>query len=262
MSAKQDLFSIGEFSKVTGVSIHSLRYYDEIGALKPEYVDPVSNYRYYSFDQLRLIPGINICIDAGIKLSEFERFITEDSIDYGKLINDSKTAIEKRIEEYRIQENELDKMENILSILDHSSETASEPVYLYGQDVWVMPFENDSLEDNEAETLVRLSSHAKKHGCQISPLCFGLIHLNTGSHDQIFAFARISHIFDPVKAESFVIHIPSGNYRISRSNTCSLRHTDLMPGQQETELPDFIISFIMMGKDLHGSLYFSVIKSN
>ena len=56
---KAELFSIGEFSAMTGVGIHSLRYYDEIGALKPEYVDPVSNYRYYGLRQLSLIPAIN-----------------------------------------------------------------------------------------------------------------------------------------------------------------------------------------------------------
>ena len=52
---KAELFTIGEFSAMTGVGIHSLRYYDEIGALKPEYVDPVSNYRYYGLRQLSLM---------------------------------------------------------------------------------------------------------------------------------------------------------------------------------------------------------------
>ena len=39
------MFKIGEFSKLTQVSIRMLRYYDEMGLLKPSQVDPWTNYR-------------------------------------------------------------------------------------------------------------------------------------------------------------------------------------------------------------------------
>ena len=51
-------FSIGEVSKITGLSIDRLRNYDKIGLLKPSYIDPNSGYRYYSenkFRKLRII---------------------------------------------------------------------------------------------------------------------------------------------------------------------------------------------------------------
>ena len=41
-------YKIGDFSRLTNISIRTLRYYDEIGILKPEYVDPYSGYRYYT----------------------------------------------------------------------------------------------------------------------------------------------------------------------------------------------------------------------
>ena len=46
------MLSIGEFSKICGVSQKTLRYYDEIGLIKPHEINPNSNYRYYSIDQL------------------------------------------------------------------------------------------------------------------------------------------------------------------------------------------------------------------
>ena len=46
------MLSIGEFSKICGVSQKTLRYYDEIGLIKPHEINPKSNYRYYSIDQL------------------------------------------------------------------------------------------------------------------------------------------------------------------------------------------------------------------
>jgi len=45
------MFKIGEFSKLTQVSIRMLRYYDETGLLKPAQIDQFTGYRSYSVDQ-------------------------------------------------------------------------------------------------------------------------------------------------------------------------------------------------------------------
>ena len=42
------LFTIGEMSKLFGINIRTLRYYDSIGLLRTEYTDPDTGYRYYS----------------------------------------------------------------------------------------------------------------------------------------------------------------------------------------------------------------------
>jgi DNA-binding transcriptional MerR regulator len=39
------MFSIGEFARLGGVSIRTLRHYDEIGLLAPATVDPLTGYR-------------------------------------------------------------------------------------------------------------------------------------------------------------------------------------------------------------------------
>lgn len=55
------LFTIREMSKLFGINMRTLRYYDSIGILKPEYTDRQTGYRYYSakqFEQLNNIPGI------------------------------------------------------------------------------------------------------------------------------------------------------------------------------------------------------------
>ena len=38
---------IKEFAKLTGVSVRTLHYYDEIGLLKPTLVDAQNGYRFY-----------------------------------------------------------------------------------------------------------------------------------------------------------------------------------------------------------------------
>lgn len=49
------MFKIGDFSKLSRVSVKTLRYYDEIGLLKPVGVDRFTRYRYYSAEQLPLL---------------------------------------------------------------------------------------------------------------------------------------------------------------------------------------------------------------
>ncbi len=48
----EGLFTIGEFSRMTGLSVKALRFYDEHGILEPERVDPVTSYRYYGPGQV------------------------------------------------------------------------------------------------------------------------------------------------------------------------------------------------------------------
>ena len=46
------MLKIGDFSKLSQVSIKALRLYDEMGLLKPISVDRSSGYRFYSASQL------------------------------------------------------------------------------------------------------------------------------------------------------------------------------------------------------------------
>lgn len=47
------MLSIGEFSKICGVSAKTLRYYDEIGLIHPDEINYDNGYRYYSIGQLK-----------------------------------------------------------------------------------------------------------------------------------------------------------------------------------------------------------------
>ena len=63
------MLKIGDFSKLSRVSIRMLRHYDEIGLLKPVWIDPESGYRYYSAEQLPVAGRINALKDMGFGLA-------------------------------------------------------------------------------------------------------------------------------------------------------------------------------------------------
>lgn len=63
------MLRIGEFSKLSRVSVRMLRHYDEIGLLQPAAIDPTTGYRYYSEDQLPVMGRITALKDLGFGLA-------------------------------------------------------------------------------------------------------------------------------------------------------------------------------------------------
>ena len=63
------MIKIGDFSKLSRVSIRMLRHYDELGLLKPEAVDDFTGYRYYAPAQLQTANRITVLKDMGFSLA-------------------------------------------------------------------------------------------------------------------------------------------------------------------------------------------------
>ncbi len=51
--ARSELIAIGRFADLSGLSVHALRHYDDVGLLVPADVDPATGYRRYQRSQLR-----------------------------------------------------------------------------------------------------------------------------------------------------------------------------------------------------------------
>src|SRR5580658_7391272 len=69
------MFSIGEFARLGGVSVRTLRHYDEIGLLCPAKVDPDTGYRGYSAPQLRQLNRIMALKELGLSLTQARRLL-------------------------------------------------------------------------------------------------------------------------------------------------------------------------------------------
>lgn len=69
------MLKIGEFSKLSRVSVRMLRHYDEIGLLKPAETDRFTDYRYYREDQLPTVCRITALKDMGFSLADIVRIL-------------------------------------------------------------------------------------------------------------------------------------------------------------------------------------------
>lgn len=95
------MFKIGDFSRLSQVSIKALRYYDEIGLLQPARIDEFTNYRYYSAEQLPRLNRILALKDLGLSLEQISDLlhagVTPEQM--GDLLRQKHAEIERQVKE-------------------------------------------------------------------------------------------------------------------------------------------------------------------
>jgi DNA-binding transcriptional MerR regulator len=78
---RPDLFSIGRFARLTGLSIGALRHYDELDLLRPVEVDRFTGYRSYGADQVEIGRAIARLRDLEVPLEEIRAVVGTDDPD-------------------------------------------------------------------------------------------------------------------------------------------------------------------------------------
>ena len=72
------MIRIGQFSRISQVSIKTLRFYDEQGLLPPAQVDDFTGYRYYTFEQLPRLYRILALKEMGFSLQQIGHLLNDE----------------------------------------------------------------------------------------------------------------------------------------------------------------------------------------
>lgn len=80
MKPKDNLLSIKDIGKLRGVTSQTLRFYDQIGIFKPDYVDPETGYRYYDPEQYEKLGTILELRQLNFSLDEIKEFFTDRNL--------------------------------------------------------------------------------------------------------------------------------------------------------------------------------------
>lgn len=125
---KSSLFSIGDISKIFHLSPGSLRHYENLGILIPEYVDPQTNYRYYSARQFEILNTVRYLRALDMPLPQIADFFKNRDIDVieNKLLMQKQKVIEKKKE----LENVEKKIDNRLRQIDDARNSELEAIKL------------------------------------------------------------------------------------------------------------------------------------
>ena len=84
--AERELFQIGEVAKMYHLSVGTLRHYEQVGLLKPEYTDPATGYRYYSVRQFEQLTNIRYLRALGLPLDEIAATLHDSELDCIRLV--------------------------------------------------------------------------------------------------------------------------------------------------------------------------------
>ncbi|MGN0395974.1 MAG: MerR family transcriptional regulator [Coprococcus sp.] len=119
------MLSIGEFSNICKVSTKTLRYYAEIGLLKPSEVNPENGYRYYAIEQLEKMLFINRLKAYSFSLDEIKVILQSEEMQDDNLylaFTHKKEEIEKQVHKYS---QILTQLENDISTIEQGKSIMS-----------------------------------------------------------------------------------------------------------------------------------------
>ncbi len=102
---ESNLLSIGDAARLFHISVSSLRHYEHIGLVTPEYTDPDSGYRYYGAGQFELLNTIRYLRALDMPLSEIADFLQNRDINLieEKLRRQKEIVVSKQEELRRIE---------------------------------------------------------------------------------------------------------------------------------------------------------------
>jgi len=115
----EPMYKIGEFSKLSFVTVQALRHYDEIGLLKPAKVERFTGYRYYLAEQLLRIQYIVALKNLGLSLEDISMLVndTMDFEDIRKLFILQRSELQKRV---KAEQQRLTQIERILQQIENN----------------------------------------------------------------------------------------------------------------------------------------------
>ena len=94
MARTQELFSIGDVAQLFHLSVSSLRHYETIGLLTPEYTDPATGYRYYGPRQFEVLNTIRYLRALDMPLGQIRAFLRNRDVGrIEQLLREQKAAV-------------------------------------------------------------------------------------------------------------------------------------------------------------------------
>lgn len=156
------MYSISQFSKLTRLSPRMLRHYDKIGLLKPQTIDSMNNYRYYSDSQVSIAIEIIKLKKYDFSLEEVKDILTNDDMFFRKMVKEKINSINESL---RVKTDILEEMEMLLQEGIESIKDMNTYSILYGtaQEQYVIRKKTSISIHEMDKTIDKLYDYASKN---------------------------------------------------------------------------------------------------
>jgi len=164
MGRGESMFRIGDFSRLSQVSIKALRFYDEVGVLKPTFVDGATGYRYYSANLLPRLNRILVFKELGFSLDEIALLLREDlnADNLREALRDKRNDLSRRVAQ---DQERLGQIESWLTQIEREGRVPHYEITLRRVAPQLVASLRDKLAsyDEAAELFAELNAHLKEH---------------------------------------------------------------------------------------------------
>ena len=209
-------YTIGEFSRLSRLTVTRLRHYDEIGLLPPAEVDRATGYRYYAAEQLPVALQLGVLRSTGVPLA-----------DLLELVHGRRTLAEVLERQRRRVEAERAEQERRLTLLDElAREPADGPVVeavvLRPRTVAVLARTAswDGVERTTRHALARLQVRLRQRGIEASPPHGALFPV-----DPQVALTVVAYTGVDTSTDLDVVELPGG----AAARIAHVGHRELLP---------------------------------
>lgn len=101
-------YTVKQLAKLSGVSVRTLHWYDEIGLLKPAF-HGANGYRYYEEKQMLLLQQILFFKELGFDLQDIQKMLSQSHFDNIKALQKHRAILEKDIDRKKALITTIDK---------------------------------------------------------------------------------------------------------------------------------------------------------
>lgn len=234
--SKDTLLSIGELVKICKVSHKTLRYYDQLGLLKPALVNQNNNYRFYKKSQVTRLTAIKQLQELGISLEDIITFYNQNTPsnifdNLNNLLATQEASIENEIALLS------DKLKKIQMMKSHYAEitenlSSNEPETILIKEIpdrtiLYIEYNGKYTPSVFRDTYKIILDHIQEQGLDFSNICSPpLAIITNANHSQQVNFKIGYAIKSTSGFEDFqVLTLPAGNYAcvLNKGNYDSLR---------------------------------------
>lgn len=121
------MYKIGDFSKIVGIPVRTLRFYAQYGVLEPSQIDNFTGYRYYSDENVIECELIKLLKSLDFTLEEIATYKNHSN---NEILEKKKKEIEERIYLLSLKYKRLEilQQQSALKKINELQETTEEKV--------------------------------------------------------------------------------------------------------------------------------------